>query len=80
MRLAIERLQVGYGLPLLVNYQEQNYLITFAIIVEDSITGTDTLSLGVLDLAVVEDHRAGQSVGSRARSAGWARRARNWGG
>jgi hypothetical protein len=30
--------------------QEQDYLVTFAIIVEDSITDTDTLSLGVLDL------------------------------
>ena len=46
----ITGIRATYGLPLLVNYQEQNYLITFGIIVEDSITGTDTLSLGVLDL------------------------------
>jgi hypothetical protein len=38
-----------YGLPE-GNYQEQDYLLTFAIIVEDSITNSDTLSLGVLDL------------------------------
>jgi hypothetical protein len=46
----ITGIRATYGLPLLVNYQEQNYLVTFAIIVEDSITGTDTLSIGVLDL------------------------------
>ena len=42
----ITGIRATYGLPLLANYQEQNYLITFAIIVEDSITNTDTLSLG----------------------------------
>jgi hypothetical protein len=46
----ITGIRATYGLPLLLNYEEQNYLTTFAIIVEDSITGTDTLSLGVLDL------------------------------
>jgi DNA-binding beta-propeller fold protein YncE len=46
----ITGVRATYGLPLLVNYEEQNYLVTFAIIVEDSITDTDTLSLGVLDL------------------------------
>jgi len=46
----ITGVRATYGLPLLVNYEEQNYLVTFAIIVEDSITNTDTLSLGVLDL------------------------------
>jgi len=46
----ITGIRATYGLPLLLNYEEQNYLVTFAIIVEDSITGTDTLSLGVLDL------------------------------
>ena len=46
----ITGIRATYGLPLLANYQEQNYLITFAIIVEDSITDTDTLSIGSLDL------------------------------
>lgn len=46
----ITGIRATYGLPLLLNYEEQNYLVTFAIIVEDSISGTDTLSLGVLDL------------------------------
>src|SRR5579864_4900098 len=46
----ITGIRATYGLPLLVNYQEQNYLLTFAIIVEDSITNTDTLAIGVLDL------------------------------
>ena len=46
----ITGIRATYGLPLLANYEEQNYLITFAIIVEDSITNTDTLSLGILDL------------------------------
>jgi hypothetical protein len=46
----ITGIRATYGLPLLANYQEQNYLITFAIIVEDSITNTDTLSVGLLDL------------------------------
>jgi DNA-binding beta-propeller fold protein YncE len=50
----ITGIRATYGLPLLANYQEQNYLITFAIIVEDSITNTDTLSLGLLDLK--KDH------------------------
>ena len=50
----ITGIRATYGLPLLLNYEEQNYLTTFAIIVEDSITGTDTLSLGVLDLK--QDH------------------------
>jgi len=50
----ITGIRATYGLPLLVNYQEQNYLVTFAIIVEDSITGTDTLAIGVLDLK--EEH------------------------
>src|ERR1700737_4401650 len=40
----ITGIRATYGLPILANYQEQNYLITFAIIVEDSITDTDTLS------------------------------------
>src|SRR6202035_4586189 len=46
----ITGIRATYGLPLLANYQEQNYLITFAIIVEDSITDTDTLAVGLLDL------------------------------
>jgi DNA-binding beta-propeller fold protein YncE len=46
----ITGIRATYGLPLLANYQEQDYLITFAIIVEDSITNGDTLSLGLLDL------------------------------
>src|SRR5271156_6357431 len=46
----ITGIRATYGLPLLANYQEQNYLITFALIVEDSITNTDTLSLGILNL------------------------------
>jgi len=46
----ITGIRATYGLPLLANYQEQNYLLTFAIIVEDSITDTDTLSIGSLDL------------------------------
>ncbi len=46
----ITGIRATYGLPILANYQEQNYLISFAIIVEDSITDTDTLALGVLDL------------------------------
>jgi DNA-binding beta-propeller fold protein YncE len=46
----ITGIRATYGLPLLANYQEQNYLLTFAIIVEDSITDTDTLSVGSIDL------------------------------
>jgi hypothetical protein len=46
----ITGIRATYGLPLLANYQEQNYLITFAIIVEDSITNADTLAVGLLDL------------------------------
>jgi hypothetical protein len=46
----ITGIRATYGLPVLANYQEQNYLLTFAIIVEDSITDTDTLSIGVIDL------------------------------
>jgi len=46
----ITGIRATYGLPLLANYQEQNYLITFAIIVEDSITNSDTLAVGLLDL------------------------------
>ena len=46
----ITGIRATYGLPVLANYQEQNYLLTFAIIVEDSITGTDTLAIGVIDL------------------------------
>ena len=57
----ITGIRATYGLPLLVNYQEQNYLVTFAIIVEDSITDTDTLSIGILDL------KAGASEARRNR-------------
>jgi DNA-binding beta-propeller fold protein YncE len=46
----ITGVRATYGLPLLVNCQEQNYLLTFAIIVEDSITNTDILAIGILDL------------------------------
>jgi WD40 repeat protein len=46
----ITGIRATYGLPILANYQEQDYLLSFAIIVEDSITDTDTLSLGVIDL------------------------------
>jgi DNA-binding beta-propeller fold protein YncE len=46
----ITGIRATYGLPILANYQEQNYVLSFAIIVEDSITDTDTLSIGVIDL------------------------------
>ena len=46
----ITGIRATYGLPILANYQEQNYVLSFAIIVEDSITDTDTLALGVIDL------------------------------
>jgi hypothetical protein len=46
----ITGIRATYGLPVLANYHEQDYLLSFAIIVEDSITGTDTLSIGVIDL------------------------------
>ena len=46
----ITGIRATYGLPILANYQEQNYQLSFAIIVEDSITDTDTLALGILDL------------------------------
>lgn len=43
-------IRATYGLPILANYQEENYVLSFAIIVEDSITDTDTLSIGIIDL------------------------------
>ena len=46
----ITGIRATYGLPILANYQEQDYVLSFAIIVEDSITDTDTLALGVIDL------------------------------
>jgi DNA-binding beta-propeller fold protein YncE len=46
----ITGIRATYGLPILANYEEQNYLLSFAIIVEDSITDSDTLALGILDL------------------------------
>jgi WD40 repeat protein len=46
----ITGIRATYGLPVLANYQEQDYMLSFAIIVEDSITDTDTLSLGIIDL------------------------------
>ncbi len=46
----ITGIRATYGLPILANYQEQNYILSFAIIVEDSITSSDTLALGVIDL------------------------------
>jgi len=45
----ITGIRATYGLPE-TNYLEQNYLLTFAVIVEDSITDSDTLALGILDL------------------------------
>ena len=52
----ITGVRATYGLPVLANYQEQNYVLSFAIIVEDSITGTDTLSIGVIDLKQKNPH------------------------
>ncbi|HVC35380.1 MAG TPA: hypothetical protein VNL16_17850 [Chloroflexota bacterium] len=46
----ITGIRATYGLPLLANYQEQNYLISFAVIVEDSITDADTVAIGIIDL------------------------------
>jgi len=45
----ITGIRATYGLPE-TNYLEQNYLLTFAVIVEDAITNSDTLALGILDL------------------------------
>ena len=71
----ITGIRATYGLPLLANYQEQNYLLTFAIIVEDSITDTDTLSIGSLDLK--DEHPTLQIYRDRALRRELVHRRRN---